>query len=465
MVFTPARASAQGDAALAKAKAAFMRGRTLYTQKNYVAAAAAFNEAYGHKPIAAFIFNIAVAFEKAKQYAKAVNHFERYLQKKPRASDAASIRKRIAALQKALAATKPPVKPPTGTKPPPPRAVVVPVLPKIQPKGVVVINTSPTGATLYLNRKSNRLGITPWEGALPTGRHVLLIAAEGYKLKRKTISVSPDRMLDVQVDLAREHYLGFVTITANRPGAKVFIDNLGVGAVGKTPHTGFLKPGRHTIWVSAPGYARMKNVVNIVSGRTHKVHFPLVRLRIGWLSVVGASASGADVLVNGKKRCTVPCDRVKLPPGEHDVVVRKKGMKPASTKVDIVRIEQTMARVRLQKKPSRVSAWVSYAFAAAFLAGGITMGYLSRQISDEIESDITNGVLVNSRDSRFQKGRIYAYVANGLFGVAGLAAIFGLYYSFASRGPKSAIHTARKRITFTPQLGPNYAGFHGQLRF
>ena len=45
---------------------------------------------------------------------------------------------------------------------------------------------------------------------------------------------------------------------------------------------------------------------------------------------------------------------------------------------------------------------------------------------DDIQGDINNNVLVNSKDGRIQTGKIYAYIANGLFGLAGVAAIFGV---------------------------------------
>jgi hypothetical protein len=478
----PARPAA--DPALAKAKKAFSQGRSLYLQKKYEQAAASFLAAYDAKPIPAFLFNAAVAFEKAKRYEKALAHFRKYLRKSPKASDAESIKKRIAALRKALEDAKAPprrraVEPPPdrrdpGTPPrrrvvePPPRrrAVVVPVLPKIEPKGVVVISTKPEGANLYLNSKMKPLGQSPWEGTLTTGEHQLIIESKGYKPEKKTISVSPDRIVDVYVALSQEHYLGWVSITANRPGALIYIDDRSVGAVAKTPYNGFLKPGIHKIWVDKAGYQQRRKDVEVVSGKTHKVHFSLKPVDHGWLSVEGSSAYGGEVVLNGKVICKVPCDRAVVQPGKYEVEIRREGYKPVKRELVVHRLRHATARVRLRKKPSLASAYVAYGVAAAFLAGGITLGFLSNNLEKDLRKEIDNQQgLISSMDGRFQRGKLYAYLANGLFGLAGISAIFGIYYTFADRGPKSTMRIHGKKVTLHPAFGPGYAGVTGHLRF
>lgn len=478
LLFTPAPARAAPDAALVEAKKAFTEGQQLYVLKKYVEAAEAFLKAFKAKPIPAFLFNAAVAFEKGKAYKKAVANFKLYLAKAPKSSDAAKITKRIAALEKAIKdaqapprrrVVEPPPRPGDPPRPrvvePPRRAVVVPVLPEIKPKGVVVISTKPPGAKIYLNNKMTTLGVSPWEGSLETGEHKLIIEYRGYKPEKKTISVSPDRLVDVYVALSREHYLGWVQITADTPGAMVYIDKKEFGAIGRTPYTGFLKPGKHKIWVGKTGYSESKKVVDIVSGETHKIHLTLQKLKHGWLTISGATGYGGQVMLNGKKLCKVPCDRVVVQPGKHRIEIKRKGHKTLKSDIIVRRLGMHTARIMLAQKPSLVSAYVAYGFAAGFLAGGIALGYMSKQIKDDIQGDINNNVLVNSSDARFKRGKIFAYIANGMFGLAGVAAIFGVYYTFADRGPKSKIKLYEKRIGITPEVGPSYAGLRGRWRF
>jgi hypothetical protein len=469
----PREARAEEDAALAKAKESFTLGQQLYLQGKYAEAAKAFVAAYGHKPIPAFLFNAAVAFEKAKEYAPAIEHFKKYLAAAPTAADAAQIKERIAALEKALAAAQPePVRPPPdgmapdpAREPPRARVVVVPVLPAIQPKGVVSVSTKPAGATVYLKDKLHKLGESPWQGDLPTGQHELLIEARGYRPEKKTIEVTPDRIVDVYVALSQEHYLGWVEITANRPGALIFIDRKDVGAVARTPYTGFLNPGKHKVWVQSPGYVEAYREIDVASSVAHRVHLELKPVTYGWLNVRGNSVNGAEVKIDGKVVCKAPCIEVEVTPGPHQLVIERKGYKPLRTTLQMSQRSISTATVDLAEKPSRVSAYVSYGVAAGFLAGGIAVGFLSKQLEKEVKSDIGGGVLVTSADPRLEKGRRYAYVANGLFGLAGITAIFGIYYTFADRGPKSKVVIMDRRLTIAPELSPTYAGLRTELRF
>ena len=79
---------------------------------------AKFLEAYNKKPFPAFLFNVAVSYEKAKQLDKAKEYFERYLHDDPNASDAAQVRLRLDVIGKLLA----PPPPPRARRAAPPRA-------------------------------------------------------------------------------------------------------------------------------------------------------------------------------------------------------------------------------------------------------------------------------------------------------------------------------------------------------
>ena len=101
-------ARAAKDPALVRAKQHFMDGQAHYLKKEYAKAAKSFMKAYEAKSYAAFLYNAAVANEKAKNYAVAVALFQKYLRKSPKAEDAAAIKKRLETLKKLL--------PPPGCK-------------------------------------------------------------------------------------------------------------------------------------------------------------------------------------------------------------------------------------------------------------------------------------------------------------------------------------------------------------
>ena len=82
----------------------------------------------------------------------------------------------------------------------------------------------------------------------------LILESKGWKPEERAISPRSDKLIDVYIALSEEHYLGWVEIASNVPGADVFIDRKEIGAIGRTPFTGHLKPGKHTIFVERFGF-------------------------------------------------------------------------------------------------------------------------------------------------------------------------------------------------------------------
>jgi hypothetical protein len=340
------------------------------------------------------------------------------------------------------------------------------MLPPIKPKGLVVIDSKPRGATIWLDSKLKpQLGQTPFQGSMEEGIHTVIVEHKGFKPEKRKIRVSSDRMIDLYFALSREHYLGWIQITANVAGAKVFIDNMELGARGQTPFTGNWKPGMHTIWVVKPGYATQRKLIEVVSGKTHNVHFVLKKVQHGWLRLSGVKVDGATVKVGDRVVCKAPCKAVKVPAGGHVLRITRKGYKPIKK---VIRVEQgkfTLVKARMAKKPSRISAWVTYGFAAVTLGTAIFAVVKGDAIKDAIERDIRNGKLVNSRDKRFKEGKIWYIVGNSLFGVTAIAAGFALYYTFRDKGPKSKASIEVRGVTLVPQVGPGAVALSGHWRF
>src|SRR5580765_8149222 len=97
------------DKNLGAAKEAFESAQSAFVRGEYLVAAERFLSAYEHKPYPAFLFNVAVSFEKAKQLEKARDYFTKYLEKDPNANDAAQVKLRLDVINQLLA-------------PPPPRS-------------------------------------------------------------------------------------------------------------------------------------------------------------------------------------------------------------------------------------------------------------------------------------------------------------------------------------------------------
>ncbi|MBC8134136.1 MAG: PEGA domain-containing protein, partial [Deltaproteobacteria bacterium] len=266
------------DPALQAAKLEFEAAQTLFIKEQFEESAGHFLGAYARKPFPAFLFNAAVSYEKAHKLDKAGEFFQKYLDQSPTASDAATVKVRIEAIKTILAPPSPAQAVPAPGTPggeapaagaPPVLAPVVPlpVLPAIETKGLVVIDSKPAGATIYLNNKTSGVfGKTSWQGSLESKPVKLILEAKGFKPEERSMGPRSDKLVDVYIALSEEHFLGWVEIVSNVPGADVFIDRKDNGAIGRTPFTGHLKPGKHAIFIEKMGIKPVRQDIDILPG-------------------------------------------------------------------------------------------------------------------------------------------------------------------------------------------------------
>jgi tetratricopeptide (TPR) repeat protein len=477
------------DKALNDAKDSFETAQTFFVRAEYDAAAAKFLEAYDKKPYPAFLFNVAVSYEKAKQLEKAKEYFERYLRVDPNASDAAQVRLRIDVITKLLAPPPPPAAPaapaaptapgepaapgtpPSGAAPPasgatpsgtPPAAPSTappppPVLPDIDTKGLVVIDSKPQGATIYLNdKRQGPFGTTPWHGSLESKPVRLILESKGWKAEERQISPRSDKLIDVYIALSEEHYLGWIEITSNVVGADLYIDRKDIGAIGRTPFTGQLKPGKHTIFLERFGYDPLQQEIDVPAGTAMQHNLTMQRSQAGWITITGTTTQGGRLIVDEKFGCVTPC-RMELKPGKHKLLVERKGFEDYENDVEIGQGIETSLEVQMSARPSRTGAISTGIVAAVLLGAGAYVGYLSNQNKNGLQNDINNKLLVDNTDSRFLAGKLEAVGAVVLYGVGAIVAAAAIYDLF-KHGPDSTGVAQQKSITLAPLFGPEGTG-------
>jgi tetratricopeptide (TPR) repeat protein len=461
------------DESLNRARDAFEKAQTLFEAGSYAEAAAKFEEAYQARPFAQFLFNIGASFEKMAEYDKAVDHYRRYLRADPQAQDRAKTERRIVALEKAAAEVRArPAAPPDGGAAPPPSAVAG--LEEVAPRGLVVIESEPQGANIYLDSKRSKpLSKTPWNGSLE-GEHLVLLEREGYKPVERRISPDPSRLIILYFGMAEEDYLGWVEITSNVPGAAIYIDDKAAGVYQRAPYQGNLPPGPHKIWVTAEGYDEIYREVNIVAGQTHKVEAQLKGSPVGYLDVRGRGVDKVKIVMDGEVLCERgPC-RAPVPEGRHQISVRREGFKDYTTVVDMQAKTEVTLRARLAPKPSRADAVVMYLVSAALIGGGVWAGLQAKNLEDELRQDIATGMPPpDSDDPRFLRGKIYSIGADAAFALGGVSLLTAVYYTFRDKGAASTGATEVKVLTterrkrakrharrarFQPVVTPGYAG-------
>ncbi len=475
-------AHAQPADALKKAQGAFDQAQLDYLQGKYDEAAKGFEDAFAARQFPQFLYNIGAAHHmKGKKasdpasYTKAVDYYRKYLAADPQAGDKAKVEKAIGVLEaeiariKATVTTAPP--PGTGSGSAPPPVVVAPStevqnLGDVKVRGLVVIESEPQNATIYLDdKKKGAFGQTPWSGSLD-GEHKVIIEKRGFMVSESSVSADPSKLFVLRAVLGKEDFLGWVEITSNVPGADVYIDDKSVGAVAKTPHSQNIKPGKHTVWVTAEGYDEYKIELEVVPGGTHEVKAPLKGAPVGRINVIGLGIEDSTIKIDGVVACERgPCLK-SVPQGEHTITVTRPGMKSYSRRINVQPKTETSIKVSLAPTPSRTDAIVAYVLAGGFTAGGIVLGLKANSYEDGLRKDIDAGEPPpDTNDPRYTKGKIFAIAADVTFVLAGITALTAVYYTFRDKGQSSTGLIDVRAMALTPQLGKDYAGLGMEVRW
>lgn len=469
LAIPPARG--QPADALKKAQAAFDVAQLDYLQGKYDAAAQGFIDAYAARAFPQFLYNAGASYHmKGKQasdpdaYQKAVDAYRKYLAADPQATDKAKVEKAIGVLEAEIKRLRAASPPDTGGSAGTAAAANAPSqevqqLGDARPRGLVVIESDPSNATIYLDdKRKGPFATTPWSGSLE-GDHKVIIEKRGYTVIDKTVSADPTKLFVLAAAMSQQSFLGWVEVTSNVPGADIFIDDKSVGAVGRTPLSQNIKPGRHTFWVSADGYDEYKQEVEVVPNETHAIKAQLRGAPVGKLNVTGVGIEDATILVDGKVLCERgPCLK-SLAQGEHTLSVRRPGAKPYTRRIAIQARTETQARITLAPRPSRGDAIIAYVLAAGFGGGGAYLGLQANKYRDDLKQEIAAGnPPPDSNDPRLTRGKIFAIAADATFVVAGITALTAVYYTFRDKGAPSTGLIDVRALALTPEIGPGYAG-------
>jgi hypothetical protein len=340
----------------------------------------------------------------------------------------------------------------------------LPVLSEIETKGLVVIDSKPQGATIYLNdKRAGAFGKTPWQGSLESKPIRLLLESKGWKPEERSISPRSDKMIDVYIALSEEHYLGWIEIASNVPGADVFLDRKDIGAIGRTPFTGHLKPGKHTIYLERFGWDPVERTIDVLPGTATQHQLEMKASAKGWVNVVSRASAGGQLFIDDKPACKTPC-RTEVAPGKHEVRVEKDSKEDYEVDLDIPRGVETAIDVSLSPRPPRTRAISTAIVALALLGGGAYVGHLADKNKDGLNADIAAGQPVDGSDPRFLRGKIEAIGADVLYGIGAIVAITAVMGFFA-HGPDSTGVLDHKQVSFVPTAAPGGAGVGVTGRF
>ena len=446
------QSAAAQDASLTRAQAAYEKAAKFFGEGKFQEAADQFELAYEARPFGQFLFNIGASYEKLKNYEQAVIFYKKYVVSTPTPKDVAQVNKRIKVLEEEAKRIK------TTTTPNPPVSSEAKALGEAGIRGLVVIESRPKDATIYLDsKKKEPLARTPWNGTLE-GEHTIFIELKGYESVEKRFQPNPKQLTVLWFSLAKQDYLGWIDIKSNIPGANIYLDDKSAGVYGKTPFGGNLKPGKHKIWVTKEGYDEFYQEIEIVQGKTHAVTATLKGAPVGYLNFRGPGIQFTSIYIDGKLACPRgPC-RKAVPAGDHKVQIKRSGHKTYTQRVAVRSKSETTVRATLVKSPSRGDAIVAYVLAAAFGGAGVFAGLKAKGLRDDLDKEIAAGLAVDNDDSRFLEGKIWAWGAITGYAIGGVALLTAVYYTFRDKGAPSRGSTDVRALAFEPVVSPTYAG-------
>lgn len=442
-----------------EAHVAFLSGR-------FLDAGAKFDEGYAQSGLVPFLFNAAVAWERAGKLEQAAERYAEYLVKDPSAPDHDEIKERLEAIREALAANQTEVK-----------------AKQIGTKAITVIETKPAKAEIRLDDPNGPIfAIAPYRGVLPPGEHTVYVRAKGYKQEFKEVPNIEGEFRLMYFSLSEEYFLGHLELASNVAGADVYLkqitDDKGAAvehqgdadvAVGQTPFSNQIPPGKWEVRVKKLGYKDYRAEIDLPQGKviTHDVNLELLPHAFLDLKAETPESIGAIAYLGEQAKeelCTLPC-QAQIEPGEHTVTIKKDKKKTLVFEVAVAKSDLVTVRVRMEPYTPRYPAIITGVLMAGAAGAGTFFALEAKRIREDLEEDIDNFAQVEEDDPRAQRGKVNAIVADSLFGATAILGALTLFYLLREKGEPSQGEKEQKNLAVTPVFGPNGGGVSAAVRF
>ncbi|MBW2700382.1 MAG: TonB-dependent receptor [Deltaproteobacteria bacterium] len=292
----------------------FNLGNQAYRKRNYRKALSHYFASNRLAPNRNVMFNIARCYEQLKQYAAAFRYYHAFEQ-----PDMAKRERK--ALKKALNRVRPHV-------------------------GLLKINTTPPGATIYVKRKDlGGYGLTPTVLALKPGDHRIILEKPGHVpvvREKQTLTLGKQATLDADLD----RIVGTLSLSGTPKGARVRVeDPLGAKNL-KLPASVLLAPGPHRVQVDQEGYEPFEITIEIKANKKSPLKIEL-QPKTGKL-LVQADERDALILIDGQAAGFTPAVFDKLSVGEHLVEVQQNGFRPYRKTVQVEPEKQIMVQACME---------------------------------------------------------------------------------------------------------------------
>jgi hypothetical protein len=399
------------------------KGQRLFADEKFAEASEEFASAYEKHRFSAFLFNAAVAAERAGNRDKAIELYGRFLNVEPKAPDRPEIEKTVERLKKEAASQattatesskKAEIKSLIFVESDPIGAPVI-IFEKIDPKAPLLDPKKPTDP----GWRRVVSGLTaPTNLSVSSGTYFVLVDGfRDYNPTGSQFTFEDGRVYVYRAGLSQGDFVGRVEISMPITNGQIYIDDPpphknAPRAVG--PNSIELTPGEHQISVEAPGFERFEKKITIVQGQTLKIDAPLARVSYGYLLVAG-DADEVEVEIDGEEVGVYKKDgeplRIRVPAGEHEIEIDASGRKAYENLLVVPRGQEIPIRAKLEEAPGKGAAIVTALLAAGSLGGGLV---LNRYVSGSVDpADQLHDPLL--------------YTSYGIMGAAGLFAGLSIF--------------------------------------
>ena len=304
----PAPRTALADGFADEADLHFRLGADAYTKGDYTSALEHFLASNRLVPNKNVVYNIARTFERLQRYADAHRYYVD-------AREGERDKRTVAEISAAISRIAPSV-------------------------AVLNVETSPPGATVYLNRKDlGSRGRTPKPLAVSPGKYKVILEIAGYEPAIvPSVQAALGKEVNLQVTLKR--IVG--TLKVEIDGAKnadVRVDDDHAPPVCAAPCNAEIPPGRHIVYFTREGYQAAPIEVNITANQTTRA---LAKLSpITGSVMISAEERDAVVEIDGKPMGFTPTVIQGVATGQRRLKVALRGFTPIERDIQVNPNKQT----------------------------------------------------------------------------------------------------------------------------
>ncbi|MFU8805335.1 MAG: TonB-dependent receptor domain-containing protein, partial [Bradymonadaceae bacterium] len=246
------------------------------------------------------IFNIAKCYENLRLYVEAYRYYQLYLETAAD-DEQESIRKAMQDLERRV--------------------------------GLLVIESDPAGATIYLDRLDlGSFGTTPMEVPVRPGEYRIILDHPGYEIREfETLTIEAGQRIEQATSLVRRE--GVLALSGAPDHVSVTVLPSGSPQSFQLPGEFHLPVGAQTLRIESTGYEALELPVEILEREVVRAQVALTR-QTGTL-VVTASELNSAVFLNGQLVGFTPIVIPNVDVGSHTLSINQEGFEAFVSQLDV----------------------------------------------------------------------------------------------------------------------------------